>query len=277
MFIQESAKLVKSIVNLIYRNPYYTVAFTLFSLIYSLLSKKIYAPTSAYIQVLNKDVVNKNKDLQISHNICNKLMNISMIMGSISYFIRVGVILISVQILILDIKMQSVLVSINLLLSIIQSTIVSTVYFIEYSAIKKGILKDRSTISLPVKISVFISNVIGLFFQLIFLARILSYESNTIFHTIIGTIYCGCIFYILINQFYICPILLLINIITSLFLCFILFLDYFVLYNPASYTTMEQLIIMITYVSVSFIFPCLIFAIVRTMKMSKSHTDSHKC
>ena len=250
---------IRSAVSWIYSQKIYTLCFLIFLMLYNLLSKFIYVPIGDILCVLNSNKVNDIGDTKVNraHFVCCKIMKVSTIMTLIAYIIRILIILIFVGVFIVNNKIYTLLTTINVLFTIIQSTLISIVYFIERK------IDNQKDIVFAIKLSMFFSNIIGMIFQIIYMCRILSPSSHTIFHTIMLMIYCGCINYLLINQVYLSVILTSLNVLLAVIVSFVLFWDYFVVNNYENYTYDQQTLVMIFFSIISIILPIIVFSISR--------------
>ena len=228
-------------------------------MLYNLLSKFIYVPIADILCVLNSKMVDDigNERVKRAHIVCAKIIKVSTIMTLISYIIRIVIILIFVGVFIVNNKVFTLLATISVLFTIIQSTLMSIVYFIER---KVG---NINNIVFAVKLSMFFSNLIGMIFQIIYMCRILTPSSHTIFHTIMLMIYCGCINYLLLNQLYLSVILTSANVLFAVIISFVLFWDYFIVNNYSNYDLSQQILVMTFFSFVSIVLPIIVFVISR--------------
>ena len=260
--ITESNPFVSSIriaVGWIYSQKIYTLCFLLFLMFYNLVSKFIYVPMSDILSVLNSKKVGEIGDERIkrANFICLKLMKVSTIMTLISYIIRILIILIFVGVFVVNNKIFTLLTTISVLFTIIQSILMSIVYFVGR---KMG---NVDNLIFAVKLSMFFSNIIGMIFQIIYICRILNPNSCTIFHIIMLMIYCGCINYLLMNQLYLSVILTTVNVLFAATVSFVLFWDYFIVNNYSKCTPHQSALVVTFFGIVSILFPLILFAITR--------------
>ncbi len=246
---------IRSAVSWIYSQKIYTLCFLVFLMFYNLMSKFIYVPIADILCVLNSKKVCEIGDEHImrAHFVCLKLVKVSTIMTLISYIIRILIILIFVGVFSVNNMIYTLLTTISILFTIIQSILMSIVYFVERK------IGNVNSINFAVKLSMFFSNVIGMIFQIIYMCRILNQNLCTVFHIIMLMVYCGCINYLLMNQLYLSVILTTLNVIFSATVSFVLFWDYFIVNNYSKYAFNQCVLVMVFFSVVSIVLPLIMF------------------